>query len=564
MIRLVDYDPSSEGENEYLRERDLLSDEKEFHKDDTDGNINIEDEEKIMRKKKVVSKKKIRKSLNTFGNGRQLMINPCKELCQNKCSKKFMEIERQDIHEFFWGLGNYDRQKNWLLTCIEKVPIRRRVHPSILSRRQNTYKYSINWNDKQVQVCQQFLLQTLNISQMTLRYTLSNAVQKSAAPDRRGKGVPHNKTSKKVIQEVHDFIKALPAVPSHYCRSKTSRKYLSNDLRNVSFLYRIFLQHREKIKSLNPKPSISVFRSIFSKDFNLGFHHPKKDKCKLCESRKDKDFIETETSQKAFEEHLKMKEQCIKLHLSDQKKHLLDESTICASFDLQKVLNTPHGDNLLLYYSRKYSFYNETVYESGTCDGICYVWGERDGNRGCNEVCTIIFKYLQRVDEKKTCQHLILYCDSCAGQNKNRAMLSMIQLFLQNFAKNLQTIKIVFLLPGHTYMPVDSVHATIERFTKKRIIWAPSEWDTMLTNARVEPKPFEVIRMNYSDFKNWKSLGDLQMPSNTKTSGGDIFKISRIKQSLFTKGHQTFKINYTYDDVSLINVLIGACKKGNL
>lgn len=52
MIRLVDYDPSSEGENEYLRERDLLSDEKEFHKDDTDGNINIEDEEKIMRKKK--------------------------------------------------------------------------------------------------------------------------------------------------------------------------------------------------------------------------------------------------------------------------------------------------------------------------------------------------------------------------------------------------------------------------------------------------------------------------------------------------------------------------------
>ena len=29
-------------------------------------------------------------------------------------------------------------------------------------------------------------------------------------------------------------------------------------------------------------------------------------------------------------------------------------------------------------------------------------------------------------------------------------------------------VKIIFLLPDHTYMPVDAVHATIERFVKKK------------------------------------------------------------------------------------------------
>lgn len=42
-----------------------------------------------------------------------------------------------------------------------------------------------------------------------------------------------------------------------------------------------------------------------------------------------------------------------------------DDSTfVCASFDHPKVRNPPHGDNLLFYYLRKYSYYNETIYES--------------------------------------------------------------------------------------------------------------------------------------------------------------------------------------------------------
>ncbi|KAF2888046.1 hypothetical protein ILUMI_18128 [Ignelater luminosus] len=143
-------------------------------------------------------------------------------------------------------------------------------------------------------------------------------------------------------------------------------------------------------------------------------------------------------------------------------------------------------------------------------------------------------------------QNVVLYCDSCPGQNKNRAMLAMLQTFLQE-SKNIKTLKIVFFLPGHTYMLVDAVHATLERFTKKRIVWAPSEWDTIIANARTHPRPFEVIRLYHTDFGNWKRYGDECLPAKTRTMDGQIFQISRLRQAMFEKGKLSFQVNYFYN-----------------
>lgn len=79
------------------------------------------------RKKKKLNKKNMEKAKNSFGCGRNVNDIPCKARCQNHCAQKFNEIERHDIHEFYWGLGNYEHQRNWLLACAEKVPVRRRV-----------------------------------------------------------------------------------------------------------------------------------------------------------------------------------------------------------------------------------------------------------------------------------------------------------------------------------------------------------------------------------------------------------------------------------------------------
>nr|CAH7728223.1 unnamed protein product [Callosobruchus chinensis] len=390
-LKLVDYESSSEDEQDIIGDTDPIavtshksklqisrynSDQSFFSTDVNNGpdfDVNSDsgtDGDQLfvgtsgLRKKRKVDKKNEKRKQSLFGKGRQINEVPCKARCQNNCALSFTEIERHEVHEFYWGLGNYERQRNWLLSCVEDVPIRRRVQTASTSRRQHTFKYYLYWNDRRVEVCQQFLLKTIDVSQMTLRYAVSNAVQKSAKPDCRGKHPPHNKTSAAVKTEVHNFVKKLPAVPSHYCRNKSMRKYLPSEFRNMSFLYRLFIKHQET-EGLHGNPSLKIFSEIFLRDFNVGFHQPKKDKCRLCESKKNSSAQETDDSREVFTKHLEMKEQSKQLFLIDQKKHISDESYICASFDLQKVLNTPHGDNLLLYYSRKYAFYNETVYESG-------------------------------------------------------------------------------------------------------------------------------------------------------------------------------------------------------
>lgn len=83
-------------------------------------------------------------------------------------------------------------------------------------------------------------------------------------------------------------------------------------------------------------------------------------------------------------------------------------------------------------------------------------------------------------------------------------------------------------------MPVDSVHATVERYIRKIIIWALSEWTTMLSNARVNPRPFEVVKLEFTDFHNWKKYCKECLPPNT-TADSQVLKVSLIRQTFFTK-----------------------------
>lgn len=186
------------------------------------------------------------------------------------------------------------------------------------------------------------------------------------------------------------------------------------------------------------------------------------------------------------------------------------------------------------------------------------MWGECDGGRGCNEICTIIFKYLQEIDQRKSVEHVSLNCDSCFGQNKNKAMLVMIYSFIHN-CTNIKSIKIRFLLPGHTYMPVDSIHGTIERFIKRRIIWAPSEWSTIITNARTNPRPLKTVKMNHTDFVNWKEISTVILkPQTFKSVDGEYIQISRMRSAYFEKNKSNIIIDYSYDSTNLKTMNLSA------
>lgn len=205
------------------------------------------------------------------------------------------------------------------------------------------------------------------------------------------------------------------------------------------------------------------------------------------------------------------------------------------SFDLQSA-QSPYSDNMNLYYSRKYSTYKCTVYESGNRNSYCYLWGEIDGLRGSNERVTCIFKYLTALNEQNKFVSVALYCDFCAGQNKKRAMMTMIEYGLMNVWTKIKKIKITYLLPGHTYMPVDSVHSVIERCIKKKTISGPSEWPTIIRNARIYPKPYIVINLKLIDFLDWKILAaQWYSPQLKYNERKQKIQISKVKSFIITK-----------------------------
>lgn len=124
------------------------------------------------KKKSNTTTKSLKK---VYGEGKCVKTNICiiNGKCQHKCWEKFTENDRKYIFDSFWSLGNKPRQRNYLVKCVGKVPIKRKQN--LISRRSISYKYFLSFKSEKKQVCQQFLLTTLDISQKFLLYTIKNS-----------------------------------------------------------------------------------------------------------------------------------------------------------------------------------------------------------------------------------------------------------------------------------------------------------------------------------------------------------------------------------------------------
>ncbi|XP_045506089.1 uncharacterized protein LOC123702390 isoform X2 [Colias croceus] len=466
------------------------------------------------KKERKINKNKVRKQLRNSGKQyvsitgkvvaeKSMKDNLCTpENCHNECYKIGSE-KRQAIFNHYWSLST-ERRRDWLVGNAKRTTIKRKRIKEDQSRRQYTFDYFINEGEGKRKVCLKFLLNTLDIKQKYLYNIITEAAYGSSKDDLRGKHVPANKTPEIIVEETRNYIKSLPYLPSHYCRKNSKRFYLPQEFRNMSNLYKIYKESmiREDKRLIGER----VFQKIFQ-EYNIGFHIPRKDKCAKC-VRFEKEKGEKEEEKLA---HLKDKEETYERFQAHQK--IQNGNILCVSFDLQKVLNTPYGQSMLLYYSRKLAVYNLTFYESGTREGYCYTWTETEGKRGANEVCTVLEKYIKMVDGRGSIKHLLFYSDACPGQNKNKIVLACIHICLQK-CKNITSIQMNYLLPGHTYMPVDSMHSVIEKSVTNTIVWAPSQWPTVFNLARKNPKPYHVNVLTFKDFCGWDIVADKYFKGN--------------------------------------------------
>ena len=275
----------------------------------------------------------------------------CKEKCKYKCSTKINDEERNRIFVDFYDNRNKDRQYDYIAETTKREKIN-----ATRSKRQCSFKYQFILEDEPLQVCKEFYLGTLSISQKVVYNVHDKKDSFTGRPKSDGRG----KHQKKVIQEdmcndVRNHILSFPTVDSHYCRFETTRKYLESNL-NVRKMYDLYAQKctKEQLKMLKE----TYYRYIFKTEFNLAFHQLKKDRCDKCEAykaQKNNSVAVTEIEESNYQEHLSEKTSMRANREADKQS---GQPVLC--FELENVITLPKAEISSFFYKRKLNLYNMT------------------------------------------------------------------------------------------------------------------------------------------------------------------------------------------------------------
>ena len=154
--------------------------------------------------------------------------------CRYKCNDNFRDAYREAICQEYWQLGDYSRQKDFLLSRVKVFGVQRqRVRAEQRTwERSSTMTYSFLKNGNETRVCKKFFLKTLDISHGCVRTALEHQGGSGTflGNDKRGKKVPGNKTSEERVEAVKMHIRSFPTIESHYTRKDTHRLYLNQSL----------------------------------------------------------------------------------------------------------------------------------------------------------------------------------------------------------------------------------------------------------------------------------------------------------------------------------------------
>lgn len=208
------------------------------------------------------------------------------------------------------------------------------------------------------------------------------------------------------------------------------------------------------------------------------------------------------------------------------------------SFDLEAVLTLPYAGDGPIYFKRKLSLYTILPYEHG----ICYTWDECNGKKGSSEIGTCLLRYIQSLPSNV--ESLILYSDTCGGQNRNKNALLYSVNTSSNRNSNLKTIDLKFMESGHSYLEADSVHATIDRVQTGKSLYVPNDYRLLMKMSRKHPSPYQVYELTHTEFYDLDSLSKDIIKNRNKSTTGATVKWLHVKWFRFQPG---CTVGFKYD-----------------
>lgn len=464
-----------------------------------------------------------------------------------------MFLKRKD----YWNLCDYKRQRDFICSTVtENKPARIRTNAKRARKCSRTFIFKTD--DNNVRVCKSFYLKTLDIGEKNIEFALKqNKSGTFASRDKRGCHTPKNKTPSGTHEHAKEHIESFPIMDPHYTRKDTRRKFLGSDL-NISKMYRLY---KLECVKLGRKPAgAAKYRTIFCQEYNYSFHTPKKDQCRICNlyAQKEVDGSLSDEFKQQYQDHINRKIRAREEKQFDKDFAKKNPKYHTVTFDLQSVLQIPCSNVSQVYYKRKLNCYNLSVYSLADTKATCFMWNETEGNRGANEIATSILLYIKSLPQT---EHIVLFSDSCSGQNRNRHMVAaLLHSVISN--SNIKSINQKYLEPGHTEMECDSMHAAIEAAKKCTSVYVPSEWDSIVRLAR-KKKPYTVVPLKYYDILNFKEVSSKIFPTTIVDTTGKRVQWLKLKWIQLRKHEPDcvfFKYEFDEDTFHCIKINMNAKK----
>ena len=148
--------------------------------------------------------------------------------------------------------------------------------------------------------------------------------------------------------------------------------------------------------------------------------------------------------------------------------------------------------------------------------------------KGSNEINSCLLKWIE-LNKSDGFKDLVIFADNCAGQNKNIYVVLNCLRLLQ--LGDLDSIKIEFMVAGHSYMPCDRAFGSIEqKIRKQTIINTPDEYATIIQTATRGGITVIIMTQEYFfDIKLLKTKVTVRKPKKFLFTEGKTFTFSKTK-----------------------------------
>lgn len=215
-----------------------------------------------------------------------------------------------------------------------------------------------------------------------------------------------------------------------------------------------------------------TYRNIFVNEFNFSFGQPRSDTCSTCDAGLSND------------EHVENYHAAFNLLKSDRENAKISENTVYITIDLQQTMPLPRLSTSKAFNLRQMWMYNLGIhiFAKNVDKAIFCTWTEDKASRGSSEVVSSLLTVIETDESLKNKDHLIIWSDSCAGQNKNFLMICLYQYLISK--EKFKSIEHKFPEVGHTYLDSDRDFGRIEKNLRKyQNLYTPQEYRQIIASS---------------------------------------------------------------------------------